>query len=77
MTSEAIPAAGIPPQGVEPNFVNPPSLYPPMLATVVLCSSLTTLFTFARLFTKWAISAWALEDRRYTTSIARRISVES
>ena len=68
MTSEATAAAGIPPQGVVPNFVNPPSLYPQILATVILCTSLTTLFTFARVWTQWARSVWALEDRRSITA---------
>ena len=60
MTTEATAAAGKPPPGLESNSQ---SLYPQMVATVVLCSSLSTLFTAARLFTSWMVTSWALEDR--------------
>lgn len=63
--NEAMPA-GVPPQGMESNLVNPPSLFPEMLATVILCSSLTTLFTSLRLFTRWMTSAWVFEDCKYS-----------
>ena len=68
MTSTAsipagVPPMGVPPMGVEPNFADPESLYPQILATVILCTCLTTLFTLARLFTRWTMSTWALEDR--------------
>ncbi len=38
------------------------SLYPIILATVILCSVLTTVFTAARLFTKRFISNYGPED---------------
>ncbi len=38
------------------------SLYPIILATVILCSVLTTVFTAARLFTKRLISSYGPED---------------
>lgn len=43
-----------------PNESN--TMYPVILATVVLCSTLTTIFTAARLITKHFISAYNLED---------------
>ena len=38
------------------------TLYPVILATVVLCSILTTVLTAARLITKRFISPYSLED---------------
>ena len=54
--------AGAPPPGVVPNLDDPESLYPIILATVILCCSLTTLFTAARLIAKSSMSRWGLED---------------
>lgn len=69
MSDDGAEAAGIPPLGVKPNLINPSSLYPQILSTVLLCTILTTIFTFARLFTKFVISAWALEDREYSLHV--------
>ena len=49
-----------PKPGNGPNDTNP--LYPAILATVILGSILTTIFTAARLVTKRLISNYDLED---------------
>ena len=72
MAVETLPAA-IPPPGVESNFTNPQSLYPYMLATVVLCSFFTTLFTIARLCTKLLVSNWTSEDCRLEKHLTKEL----
>ena len=52
-----------PPEGITPNFIDPSdTLYPEIVATMVLCVSLTTVFTGARLIAKRSIASFALED---------------
>ncbi len=51
-----------PPPGIEPDFVNPTSLYPGIVTTVVLITSLTTVFAVARLAAKRSFSPWTIED---------------
>ena len=65
-------AASPPPHGLESNFSNPPSLFPEMIATVVLCSFLTTAFTLARLFTKYRTATWSFEDCKGIQALFRR-----
>ena len=48
--------------GPEPDFTSPNTLFPFLLATVLLCSVLTIVFTAARLITKRLISTYDVED---------------
>ena len=57
----AVPA----PPGVTPNFDDPSSLYTEIIATVILCFTLTTIFTALRLLAKRSFSPWTLEDCKY------------
>lgn len=61
MVMIAKPANTRPPRSEQGlNELNP--LYPSILATVVLCSILTTIFAAARLIAKRLISAYNIED---------------
>ena len=51
--------------------MNSEVLYPEILATVVLCYSLTTFFTTARLVAKRSYSSWTLEDCMYRVATRR------
>ena len=61
MSATAEPG-GLPSLGPLPGFTSPNTLFPSILATVLLCSILTTLFTAARLTTKRLISTYDAED---------------
>lgn len=61
--------------GLEPGFLSPNTLYPSILATVLLCSILTTLFTAARLITKRLVSTYDVEDCKFKTRYLRLHSV--
>ena len=61
MSATAEPVA-LPSVGPLPGFTSPNTLFPSILATVLLCSILTTLFTAARLTTKRLISTYDVED---------------
>lgn len=60
--STAAEPGGIPSLGPMPAFIGPNTLFPPILATVLLCSIVTTFFTAARLTTKRLISKYDVED---------------
>ena len=60
--STTLGSVGVPVLGPEPDFTSPNTLYPYILATVLLCSILTTLFAAARLITKRLISTYDIED---------------
>lgn len=51
-----------PPLGLQPHFDSTNPLFPSLLATVLLCSILTTIFTAARLIAKRLVSTYSVED---------------
>jgi len=64
MATTAEPA-GLPPLGLKPDIDSPSPIFPFIVATVVLCSVLTTVFTAARLVTKRLVSECDIEDCKY------------
>lgn len=73
--STAIEPAEISSLGQESGFASPNTLFPSILATVILCSSLTTLFTAARLTTKRLVSTYDVEDCEFQLN-QRLIEIE-
>ena len=57
-----VPQVGAPSLSVVPNSGIPNPLYGATLATVILCCSLTTIFTAARLVTKYLTAKFGVED---------------
>ena len=67
MSATAEPG-GLPLVGSLPGFTSPNTLFPSILATVLLCGTLTTLFTAARLTTKRLVSRYDVEDCEFNES---------
>ena len=57
----------MPPAGIVPNFINPPGTLEAVTnATMAICFTLTTIFVFVRLLTKYCVDrAFLWEDCQY------------
>ena len=68
MATKAAPR--VTPSESEPYYGNPNPLYGFTLVTVILCSSLTTIFTAARLVTKRLTAKYGIEDCECRSSVS-------